>query len=256
MGESVTVRCPSELALEEYLLEGDSSEHASHVEACASCRARVARMEEEGRQFISHVFPATVAKIEAAVDRTARWKSWRMLLVPAAAAFAVLLLTLRPAVGPAPVDGDADGTQLKGTRSLRLSVFVGTDEGARQVADGAATPARSAVRFKVRPPSACRLWIASVDGAGAVSRLYPTSGDGGAEIRTVTALPGGAVLDGAAGPERIFGFCTPHAVGYETIERALRRAFTGGVPAVRSVKWVPGLPDGTAQDSVLIEKTR
>jgi hypothetical protein len=251
----MTDRCPSDFALEEYLLEGSTSRHAPHATACPSCQARLARMEREGREFFAHVYPATVARIEAAAKRPWSWKLSGAFFVPAAVALAAALLVVHPAVAPRPAGPGADETQLKGGGALQLAVFLGTADGSRQLADGAAVPASAALRFKVRPASACRAWVVSVDAAGRVSRLYPASGDGGAEIRAATVLPGGAVLDGAVGPERIFVFCSQSPLDYATIERAVRRAIAGGDRAVRSVTAIPGLPGGTIQDSVLVEKT-
>src|ERR687884_1231526 len=90
----MTPRCPSDLALETYLLERTSSKYAPHVGGCATCQARVAQMEQEGQQFLQYVYPATVGKIEeAAGGRRASWKRWLFVLpVPAAAAMAAVLL--------------------------------------------------------------------------------------------------------------------------------------------------------------------
>ena len=257
----MTARCPSDLALEGYLLERTSSKHAPHVGSCASCQARVARMEEEGQEFLQYVYPATVGKIEeAAGGRRAGWKRWMLVLpIPAAAAMAALLLVMRSGTAPEQLIPGPDGEpqlQLKGggPGSLGLTVFLGAAEGARPLAEGEAIPARSALRFKVTPTKACRLWLVSVDAAGQVSRLYPSTGDIGAEIAKGGPLPGGAVLDGSTGPERIFAFCTPKPVAFATVEQAVQRAVKHGERAVRSVEVVPGLPDGTAQGSVLIEK--
>ena len=254
----MTPRCPLNLALEEYLLERTSSKYAPHVATCATCQARVARMEAEGQRFLQYVYPATVGKIEeAASGWRATWKRWMLLLpIPAAAVMAALLLVTGSGDAPEPLVPDVEQTQIKGggQGSLGLTLFVGGANGARPIAEGEAIPAHSAIRFKVTPTKACRLWVVSVDGAGQVSRLFPSTGDVGAEIAKGGALPGGAVLDGSTGPERIFAFCTPKPVAYATVERAVQRAVASGPQAVRSVGIVPGLPDGTAQGSVLIEK--
>ena len=256
----MTPQCPLDLALEGYLLERTSSKYASHVGGCADCQARVARMEKEGQQFLQYVYPATVGKIEeAAAGRRASWKRWMLVLpVPVAAVMTALLLVTRTSTAPEPLIPEVEQTQIKGggRGSLLLSVFLGAADGARPVAEGEAVPTHSALRFKVTPNEVCRVWVVSVDATGQVSRLYPATGDSGAKITSGGALPGGAVLDGSTGPERIFAFCTPDSVPYATIERAVQAAVAHGEQAVRSVGVVPGLPKGMAQASVLVEKKR
>src|SRR5919108_3848502 len=106
----MTARCPSDLALESHLLDGASSRYAAHVSACAGCQARVARMEEEGQEFLQYVYPATVAKIEdAAAARRPTGNRWMLFLpIPAAAALATLLFVARPGPAPEPLAGDVD----------------------------------------------------------------------------------------------------------------------------------------------------
>jgi hypothetical protein len=111
------------------------------------------------------------------------------------------------------------------------------------------------MRFRIqvtRDP--CHLWIVSVDAAGQVSRLFPIQGDGGALVATRFEVPGGAVLDGKAGPERVFAICTRQPIFYAGVERAVQAATARGEAGVRTVRAVPGLPDGTAQASILLEK--
>jgi hypothetical protein len=251
-------RCPSDLALEGFLLERERSQAAPHVGGCPSCQARIAKMEEEGKHFLQYVYPATVAKIEeAAASRHGSWRRWALLLpVPAAAALATVLLMSK---GDRPADllsGDGDQTQIKGggPGSIGLTVFLGAAEGARVLGDGDSVPASAAIRFKVQPTKACSLWVVSVDAQGEVSRLYPASGETGAEMSRGGALPGGAVLDGRRGPERIFALCTQRPIAFGDVERAVRNAIGRDEGTVRAITNVPGLPDGTSQATVLIEK--
>lgn len=253
----MNARCPSDLALEGYLLDREASKVAPHVRSCGGCKARVERMEREGQEFLQYVYPATVARIEeAARPLRSAWRRWMLLLpVPAAAAVAAVLLVGMPG-SRAPTGPADDYVGLKGgAGGLGLTVFLGAAEGARPLADGEAIPAASALRFKVQPTRACRLWLVSVDGSGQISRLYPTTGDAGAEITQGGPVPGGAVLDGRAGPERIFALCTPAPVPYSTVENAVRKAVGQGDAAVRKQQVVPGFPDGTIQTSVLIHKS-
>jgi hypothetical protein len=242
----MTNRCPSDLRLEAYLLDAASSGLFPHVDVCLDCQARLRRMNAEGEEFRRFVYPATVdAVVEAA--RPAVRRNWFAVLVPFAAAAAAGLLVL---VVPAPPDGYV-GT--KGD-ALGLTVFVGTPEGARAVPDGGSIPAAAAVRFQVRSSSPCRVWIVSVDASGQVSRLYPPWGDEGAEVTVGSPLPGGAVLDGKPGPERIFAVCSPQPVSLQALEAAGRVVAAGGGDGVRRTRALEGLPAGTAQASLLLEK--
>jgi hypothetical protein len=242
----MTGACPSDLRLEAHLLEPLGSAVAPHVDGCSSCQARLHRMEADGEDFRRYVYPATVdAVLDAA--RPSRRRNWfaALLSVTAATGTGILLL-LRP-VPPESYLG------LKGD-PLVLSVFVGTPEGARVVADGAQIPAASAIRFQVRTPAPCRLWIVSVDGAGQVSRLFPPWGDEGAEVTAPGPLPGGAVLDGRPGPERVFAVCATRPLGMKSLEAAGRLAASGGPGGVRLTRRLEGLPQGVLQASLLIEK--
>jgi len=60
---AMTSRCPSDLALEGYLLDRQAAKVAPHVGSCAACQGRVAWMEQEGKDFLQYVYPATVAKV-------------------------------------------------------------------------------------------------------------------------------------------------------------------------------------------------
>jgi hypothetical protein len=211
-------------------------------------------MDREARRFLQYVYPATVGRIEDAA-REQHARDWRSLPFAFAAAAAAVLLVARVSDAPEPVASQPAEPTLEGG-ALELAVFVGTAEGSLPVADGAAIPPESAIRFKVAPTQACRLWVVSVDAAGEVSRLYPATGEGGAPVAHAAVLPGGAVFDGATGPERIFALCTAGPVEYATIERTVSHAVARGDHAVRAVTLVPGLPEGTAQGSVLVEKVR
>lgn len=240
-------RCPSELALEAHLIQPERSALAPHFGACPACQARLARMEREGEDFRRYVFPKTVEKVENALARPRRRLA--LLLAPLgglAALATALLVVLRP-VGP-----DADYVGLKGA-DMGLAVYVAADSGVKAVADGSAVPASAALRFRLRPAPGCRLWIVSVDAAGQVSRLYPAGGDA-PPVAEEGAVPGGALLDGTAGPERIFAVCASEPLPYATVERAAQASASGGAEKVRAAKLLPGLPPGASQATLLLEK--
>lgn len=240
-------RHPSDLALEGYLLEPGRSPLAAHLETCEACRGRLARMRDEGEDFRRFVFPATVEAVERAAARR-RVPRWPFVLAPtfAAAAVAAVLL-LRPS-GP-----DSDYVGVKG-RDMTFSVFVNAAEGARAVPDGAMVPASAEVRFRVRPKDECWLWIMSVDESGVVSRLYPPKGVP-PDRRAPGPVPGGAVLDGLAGPERIYAVCAPdEKMGWGEVKSAAEKVALGGAERVRAARGLGGSLSEAPQASLLLEK--
>ena len=237
--------CPSDLKLEGHLLDPAGSGLAPHIDGCGDCRERLARMEEEGEEFRRFVHPVTVDAVVAAARRP--WPAFLPALASATAiAAAVVLLSIRAAPPSDYVGEKGDG--------LGLTVFVGGAEGAWAAADGSAVAASAALRFQVSPAARCHLWIVSVDAAGQVSRLYPAQGDGGAEVREGGPLPGGAVLDGLEGPERIYAVCSARPFPFAALQALCRTAAGGGEQAVRHAGALSGLPPGTLQASLLLEK--
>lgn len=241
--------CPSDLRLEAWLLDQAGSPIAPHLSGCARCRARVEEMRRVGDEFRREVYPATVEAVVASARRRgplARWMVW-LAPVPVAAAAAAILLLVQPR---GPEEGYV-GT--KGPR-LSLAVFARAADAARAVADGESVSPSAALRFQVRPAAPCRLWLVSVDAAGTISRLYPAAGEGGAEVAGAGPLPGGALLDGKPGPERIYAVCTPRPLAFAELERAVRMAAGAGAAAVREGRPLQDLPRGAAQTTLLLEK--
>ena len=241
-------RCASELALEAHLFDPAHSTLGSHVESCGACRTRLARMEQEGEEFRRFVHPRTVDRLVAAREPArSGWRRILATLVPVAglaAAAAMLLVSPRP---------PADYLGAKGT-ALSMQVWAGSAEGAREVADGEPVPADALLRFRVASGQPCLLWLVSVDGRGEISRLFPAQGDAPASVKGGTTLPGGAALDGVAGPERLYAICSPAPVPLAEVERSVRGAVSGGADALRRGPALPGLPAGTAQATLLVEK--
>jgi hypothetical protein len=159
----------------------------------------------------------------------------------AAAAVVAVLIVSRPS-RPAPV---------------ALAVYVGAPGEVRSVESGGAVAANAALHFQVRPAPGCHLWILSLDARGQINRLYPPKGEqqGGAVVEQAGTIPGGAVLDGNRGPERIFAVCCPDPVEWKKIAERAASAFAGGAEGVRRAREIPGLPQGSTQATVLLEKT-
>lgn len=243
----MTPRCPSDLALEAFLLRPERSPDAAHLAGCPDCTVRLARMREQGEEFHREVFPRTVDAVERAVGR--RRLRWPLVLAPAGAvaAAALAVLLLRGRFSP-----DLD-YGVKGS-GMALAVFVNGGEGGRAVPDGAAVPASAALRFKVRPASACWLWIMSVDAKGEISRLYPPKGIP-PDRRAAGPVPGGAVLDGEAGPERIYAVCAPsQEMAWAEVKASAAAVATGGPERVRAARGLGGSLSGALQASLLLEK--
>jgi hypothetical protein len=248
----MTARCPSDLALERHLLSPETSPLRSHLAACPHCAARVATMQRQGEDFLRYVYPATVEAVEAAAGRPSlrrAWRGWLGLVPLLAGAAALIFLLARPAAPP------DDYLGAKGGGPLGLAVFVAEGASPRLARDGEPVPAAAALRFRVRTAAPCHLWLLSLDASGQVSRLYPTAGEGGAVVERSADLPGGALLDGQVGPERIIALCAPAPLAWEAAERAVRASSgAAGPESVRRASAIAGLPSGTAQDSLLLEK--
>lgn len=248
----MTATCPSDLALEAYLLEPDHSPLAAHLQGCGSCSARLARMQAEGEDFRRFVFPATVDAVEDAAARKSRFAfRWPVLLAPLGAAAAIALALV---VGVRSGDGPReDYLGVKGG-GLGLAVFVNASEGAQAVEDGAAVPASAALRFKIQPSADCWVWVVSVDAKGDISRLYPPEG-APPELRAAGPLPGGAVLDGQPGPERIYAVCAPDArTSWGEVKAAAQASAAGGPERVRAARALGGAFAQARQATVLLEK--
>jgi hypothetical protein len=245
-------RCPSDLALEEHLLARTTSPVAQHVAGCEHCRQRLARMSVEAEDFRRFVFPRTIDRIEEAAAGRPR-RSWLRILLPVpamAAAAAAVLLLVRPAGPP------DDYVGVKGAGDLGLTVFTQADNGSpRVLADGARVDAGAALRFRVRTAAPCKLVLLSVDADGNVSRLDPAGAEGFALATGGQDLPGGVQLDGKAGPERVFAACGPELLPESAVEAARQAASGGGAAGVRRAVLLRGLPQGTTQATLLVEKT-
>jgi hypothetical protein len=241
-------RCPSDLELEA-VLRGTEL-HAEHVLACPRCAARVAEARRLEEEFRLEVFPATAEAVIARAVRPRRPHLVLWLAAPVlAAAGALLVVWLGSPPGFLGVNGSA----------LTLIAY-GPDPGdAHALADGEAVPAGAGLRFEVRPGRSCQLWVVSASAAGQVSRIYPPAGADGASVEAgrAVAVPGGAVLDGRPGPERIFALCGcgDEPLRFENIDRAAR-AVGASEERVRTSRKLDGLPADTLQATLLVEKRR
>jgi hypothetical protein len=241
-------RCPSELTLEAHLLRPEP-EVTAHLAGCAACPERLRRMELLGDEFRTRVYPATVGAVRRAARATAPGRSGLFWLVPLPAFAAAALVAL---LGRAP----SPGAEYVGTKGnpLGFTVFAATDGGARSISDREEIPAAAALRFYVKPPRPCWLWVVSVDTDGQVSRIFPAGGSTPTRVEAAGALPGGALLDGRAGPERMYAVCTRQSLVFDDLAHLVEIAATGGEGGVRGAGELQGLPEGAAQATVVLEK--
>ena len=193
---------PSELKLEQHLLDSERSPVAEHVGGCEKCQARLGEMRRQGEDFRRFVYPATLEAVSAPRKSPLRGL-W--LALPAAGLAGVLLFVRS---GPS-----SDYIGAKGG-PLTLTAYAAPSSSAAPVAEGQSLPAGAALRFRVRSGRACALTLLSVDGGGQVSKLYAR------EVQGDVTLPGGVKLDGKPGPERFFAVCSADA---QAVERAARQ---------------------------------
>jgi hypothetical protein len=234
--------CPTELSLEQYLVNAAQSVHRTHVMNCAACTDLVKQMTQEGQHFQQYVFPQTVEAVSSSGNSI--WK-FKWLALPLVVSAAVLLFVQFQT----PAD---DYIGIKGASHLGLSVFTPAESGVVELQDGQIVSATAPLRFRISVNEPCRLWVVSIDSTGNISRLFPTEGDLGEWVKGSQALTGGAVLDGVAGPERLLALCTPNGFPYSQLERTLKSLNVKEV--IHAVIPSTHFPEGSNLTSFLLEK--
>jgi hypothetical protein len=234
-----TITCPSELALEVFLLAPGRSRLTPHIETCPGCAERLARMREEGEEFRRVVFPQTVEAIEDAFVK--RRLDWRRVFAPAAAlAAAAVAATVLLIV---PSHQQHRGEEYVGAKGpgMTFAVFANGDDPDCAVEEGEAVKADAELWFSVQPSTECFLWVMSVDASGRISQVYPPPG-APPERRTTGKVPGGFRLDGQEGPERVFAVCAPtQEMSWEEV-KATADVASGGADQVRAARTSRGEP--------------
>ncbi len=242
-------RHPSDYQLEAYLLKGERSPVAAHVADCAACAARVDSMRHEGTAFDERILPrlrpALAGQRPAPRTRRLRW----LLAIPAFAGVGLAVL-LHNADGP--VAGVDPFTHTKG-EGCGLVVYVNHAGTGVPATEGEAIPAAASLRFRFLGASPMWLSLMSVDQFGEVSRLFPGDAES-ARVSGGTLLPGGAVLDGKAGPERLFLFCGRERLREDELQQAVVRSIASNADAVRRVTTIERLREEVDQGSILLEK--
>jgi len=237
-------RCPSDLRLEEYLLDPESSGLASHVDSCETCRGRIARMNAEGEEFRQYVFPATVDAVVASA--TPRRPSWLGLLLPVAAtAAAALLLVVKPLAPEAVLASKGE--------VLRMQVLAAMPDGVQPVANGGLVPPGVPLQIQVESTVACRLKVMAADCEGNVTVLHPASGEESTLVTTSGPAVIQARLNGDEGPERVYAVCSREPLPLLALATNLKDQSTGDDDRVRRAGRISGLPPGTLQATLLVE---
>lgn len=227
-----TAQCPSDLALEEHLLQANPAT-ARHIAGCAHCQKWERSAAEASRAF-ARESPRWMAKTQARASPLRRWAP----LLPAAALAVAALFLLLPTPPEAP---------RYATKGEALTVYVGGQGSPRAATQGERVRPGEALRFEVAPGSAAFVWIASVDSTGTVSRLAPAEGTTPLAVDGAQLLPGSAVLDAAEGPERIWAVISQEPLGWAVVEQALKGSPVRDPAAVH----IPGARTAT----VLLERS-
>ena len=171
-----TAQCPSDLALEEHLLQANPAT-ARHIAGCAHCQKWERSAAEASRAF-ARESPRWMAKTQARASPLRRWAP----LLPAAALAVAALFLLLPTPPEAP---------RYATKGEALTVYVGGQGSPRAATQGERVRPGEALRFEVAPGSAAFVWIASVDSTGTVSRLAPAEGTTPLAVDGAQLLPTG-----------------------------------------------------------------
>ncbi|MCP3162277.1 DUF4384 domain-containing protein [Myxococcus qinghaiensis] len=231
MNAARTAQCPSDLALEEHLLDANPAT-ARHIVGCAHCQAWERSAAEAARAF-ARENPRWMAKAQARSSPLRRWAP----LLPIAALAAAALFILHSPSPEAP---------RYATKGEELTVYIGGQGAPRAASQGERVRPGEALRFQVAPGSAAFVWIASVDSTGSVSRLVPAEGTTPLAVDGAQLLPGSAVLDAVEGPERIWAVISREPVSWAVVEQALQGSPVRDPTAVH----IPGARTAT----VLLER--
>jgi hypothetical protein len=213
--------------------EAVDAEARRHSETCASCRLAVAQLTEARSQFLAgrpaRPFLALVRE-RSSHDPGRATRSWpphfgstRWLLVPAAAAVAVLLVLVLP-----PRLSWREAVHMKGG-GVALRIFAAREgQVAHPIEPGTALRPGDLLRFGVVAPGARNAFVASVDEVGRFSRYYPAGGTAGAALDGsggLQLLPGSVELDDTTGREWIVLLVSQDVLDEDEVREALLLAW-------------------------------
>ena len=238
--------CPSPLELEEELASRVRGKDGVHAATCPACRERLAEMERAGEAFRREVYPGTVDEVMEAATApwAAGWRRRAFMLLPLGglAATALLLILFAPHLA----------SDDMGPKRAPLGLAVYAAGAAVPIHDGARAPPGAELRFRVRSSRPCRLWLVAAD-EGGVLQVFPGPGDAPV-VEGTSALPRTARVEPGTGPLRFYAVCGDDTVSGPDVERSVRAATAGGAKAVRRGGMLLGLPPGTLEATVLLER--
>ncbi len=215
------------------------------IAADPALAARVEALRSEDAAFLAAHPPDWFVAAVLDRNRAAARRRWvGGLTVVALAASALLgmrLLAADAPIGPVPLE-PPEQIRVKGP-SLRVFTRVG--DRAEPLRDGSTVPAGSTVQL-VLLEGGVQGAVFSVDGRGAVTRHFPTTGDGSAEL-PAGPLPTAFTLDMVADFERFFLVTGESAFGLAPVQDAL--AALDGDPDRE-----PTLPPGLTAHPTLLRK--
>jgi hypothetical protein len=220
-----------DLMLLEALPSGENAEATAHLSTCLGCRGEWEGRLSDQDYFRKHVMPRRSEALAADSRRGPSW-SWRWL-TPAVALAAVVAVAVNGSTLRHVVAGSEAELGFKGGPALE--VFAKRGEAVFAVKPGVRLATGDRLRFVIEPGSARFLLIASIDGEGNVSPLFPTLAEAAGdsdhrgekrESAPVSLgrqeLPGSVELDNAPGPESVFAWFTSQPISFEEASAALR----------------------------------
>ena len=217
---------PSSLAMDRLSIGALTPDEAArvrkHLEACATCRERVAEDEAARARFTRSVLPRRLP----ALARPRRWTRFVFALAPAVVVVTLILIISRR----------QPGSELAGKGGATMQVFARRGERVFLVADRSTLRSGDELRFVVQPAGRRFLLVSSIDGAGHSSVYYPFDGraSGALDPRARTELPDTVRLDTAPGPERLFALFTDAPLDAADVRKELDAIGAHGGEAIRA----------------------
>lgn len=207
------------------------------VQGRTSVADRVAALRRDNAEILARYPPRAVAAT-VALRRRAVPRTWQLGAVGLAVAAAVVLLAL-------PQD---DGTRTKGL-GAHLGIHRRTDRGSERLVDGALVEVGDRLQVVFSKGDADHAAVFSLDGAGTVTRHWPTHDDTRVTATTV-ALGTAFELDDAPAFERFVLVSAEVPIDLRLVEHDLRRVAEGPDPAHDPLHLVKG----AAWEDVLLIK--